>query len=221
MLTVVVIALTLALGPHPVFAGVLALAILQPVWFLVVAAAWAGWNSYQRGRSRGLLPGLEADFLRGMAGELDAGASVRESLVLSAARVPALPLGAAVRFARAGRPASEVAAYLRRALPVNGGLASAAYQIVSDTGTKAARVFTGLAVRAAERAELQRERRTLTAQARFSAWLVGGLPVVVTLLLFAAGRRPDLRGIGGVLTVAGSTLIVLGGVGIWLLARER
>ncbi len=221
MLTAVVVALTLALGPHPLFAGVLALALVQPSWFLVAAGAWGAWSAFQQQRARARLPRLEADFLRGMAAELDAGASIRESLVRGAARVPALPLGTAIRFARAGRPAPEVASHLRSALPVNGNLASAAYQIVSETGTKAAGVFTALGVRAAERGELERERRTLTAQVRFSAWLVGGLPVAVTVLLYVAGRRPDPTGIAGVLSLIGAGLIGLGALTIWLLVRER
>ena len=220
MLTALVLALTLALGPHPVLAAVLALAILRPVWFLFLAAAWAGWNARKRQQDRAGLPGLEADFLRGMAAELEAGASIREALVMGSARVPALALGSAVRFARAGRPAREVAGHLRGALSVNGNLVGAAFEIVSDTGAKAAGVFTSLAIRAAERGELERERRTMTAQARLSAWLVGGLPVAATLVLAATGRGPEMTGVGGALSGIGALLIAFGGLAVWLMVRE-
>ena len=221
MLTATLIALTLVFGPHPLFAAVLALAILRPAWFLVAALIWAGWSARQRQQARAGLPGLEADLLRGMAAELEAGASVREALVLGSARVPALPLESAVRFARAGRSAAEVAAQLPPVLPVNGRLVAAAYEIVSSTGASAAGVFASLAVRATEQRELERERRTLTAQARFSAWLVGGLPVGITGLLLMAGRSPDLDGVGGVLAALGAFLILLGGGVTWLLVRHQ
>lgn len=221
MLTAALIALTLVLGPHPLYAAVLALAILQPVWFLAAVALWAAWSARRRQQVRARLPGLEADLLRGMAAELEAGASIREALMLGQARAPSLNLDLAVRYARAGRPAAEVAGHLRSTLHFNGSLVGAAYQIVSDTGARAAGVFTSLAVRAAERGELERERRTLTAQARLSAWLVGGLPVAGTVLLAATGRGPQLTGVGGLLAAVGAFLIALGGLAVWLLVRDQ
>lgn len=221
MLIALVVALSLALGPHPFFAVVLAVALLQPVWFLVAALVWAVWNVHQRQRLRAQLPGLEADLLRGIAAELEAGASVREALVLGAARVPALPLETVIRYARAGRSAVEVADRLWPVLPVNGRLVASAYEIVSATGARAAGVFSSLAVGAAAKVELERERRTLTAQARFSAWMVGGLPVVATGLLMASGRGPEPHGLGGALSAIGGLLIAIGGLVIWLLVRDR
>lgn len=221
MLTAILVAGALGLGPNPLLALFLAIAILRPLWFLAGAALWAAWNVRKRGRERASLPALEAELLRGMAAELEAGASIRDALALGWTRAAELSLGFAVRFAKAGRPAPEVAAQLRSVLPVNGRLVAAAYEIVSDTGARAGGVFASLALRAVEKGELERERRTLTAQARMAAWLVGGLPAAAAVLLAAAGRSPQLTGVGGVLTAFGAALIGLGGLAVWLLVREK
>ncbi len=220
MVIAVVVSLTLVLAPHPAVAAILAFAYLSPGGFLVAAAAWATYHARQRGRLRRRLPAEEADFLRAMAGEIDAGASIRQAVIAAADRAPTLDLAAMVHVAAAGRPAAEVAGRLREALPLNGRVAAAAYELVADTGGRASAVFAGLAVRASDAGELERERRALTAQARSSAWLVGGLPVGVTLAMALAGRGPTLAGAGAVVTVLGVALIVTGGAVVALLVRD-
>jgi tight adherence protein B len=220
VLIAVLLALTLVAAPHPAVAGIVALAYLSPPGFLLAAAGWAGYHARLRGRARRRLPAAEADFLRGVAGEVDAGASIRQAVIAAADRAPALDLAAAVRLAAAGRPAPDVARCLQAALPLNGRLAAAAYQMVAETGARASDVFAGLAVRAADSGDLERERRALTAQTRLSAWLVGGLPVAVTVVLGATGRGPGLTGAGGLLTALGMGMIGLGGMVVWLMVRS-
>ena len=89
-----------------------------------------------------------------MAGEVEAGASIRQAVVAAADRAAVLDLARVVRLAAAGRPAGEVSAALEQALPLNGRLAGAAYHLVVETGARASAVFAGLAVRAADVGEL-------------------------------------------------------------------
>jgi len=220
MLIAVLLAITLVRARHWTVAAVLAVAHLAPAAFLVAAGAWAAYHARRRRRARRRLPGAEADFLRAVAGEIEAGASIRQALIAAAAGARELDLAGAVHLADAGRPPGEVVMALRAALPVNGRVAGAAYQLVSDTGGRAAAVFATLAVRAADAGDIERERRALTAQARLSAWLVGGLPAGVTVAMALAGRGPSLQGAGAVISILGVGLIVLGGAGVALMVRE-
>ncbi|MCU0282195.1 MAG: hypothetical protein MUE66_10395, partial [Acidimicrobiia bacterium] len=187
MLSAVVLALALAAGAPLPALGVAVLALWQPLWLLVAAVVWAA--VVRRRRRRGAPgPGDEAGFLQGLAAELDAGASLRAAVSAAATRAPALDLSRACRLAEAGLPAEEVGEALQAALPVNGRLAAAAFRLASTTGGRVASLFHTLAARAAEVGRLSRERRALTAQARASAWVVGGMPVALLLLLAVTGR---------------------------------
>jgi tight adherence protein B len=86
------------------------------------------------------------------------------------------------------------------------------------TGGKAAEVFDKLALLAAEEVGLVRERRAATAQARFSAWIVGGIPVAYLLYAGVTGRLAVLRTAGPVgVAVLTLGLVLLGGgiLAIW------
>ena len=82
----------------------------------------------------------------------------------------------------------------------------AALELSAWSGARAAVVFERLAERAAEAAELLREQRTATAQARLSAWVVGLAPLVFTTLLLAAGGAQSLGRVGN----AGYVIMAIG-----------
>lgn len=149
-------------------------------------------------RSPGPGPGDEVALLNGLAAELRAGASLRVALIAGAERAPQLDLGRAVRAAAAGQPMSELAAELAGVLPVNGRLVAAAFRLTATSGGRAASVFEELALRAAETGELSRERRALTAQARLSAFVVGGAPVAMVGVLLISGKAQALLAAGPV-----------------------
>ena len=220
MLSAVFLALALAAGaPLPVL-GVAALALWRPLWLLVAAALWA-FVVRRRRRSGRPGPADEAGFLLGLAAELDAGASLRAAVAAASSRAPALELGRACRLAEAGLPAGDVGEALQAALPVNGRLAAAAFGLAAATGGRVASHFHTLAARAAEVGRLSRERRALTAQARASAWVVGGLPVALLSLLAATGRvGPLLSHPAGVMVLAvGLALEAAGVAAVWLMVR--
>ena len=214
MLIATALALLIASGAPAVVVAIVALAVMEPIWFLAAVAVWAGaarWRSRPR-RSAD----IEADLLRGMAAELEAGSSLRAALVAAARRVPVLPLAPAVRMAQAGRPFGEVAELLAPVLPVNGVRVGAALRLAGETGARAADTFSKLAALAAAAAAASREERALTAQARFSAGLIAGAPVVLIAASALAGRAlPESW-----MLAAGGGLLGTGVLSIVVMARR-
>ena len=215
------LALALVGGAHPGAVLIVGVAVLQPVLFLTAAAAWALFHAGRRARGRRSMPATEADYLRAISAEIEAGSSLRRALAAAAAQVPDLPLAAVARIADAGRPVTEVAAGLERALPLNGRMAAAACRLVSETGARASAVFAGLAVRAAVIGDVERERRVVTAQARLTAWIIGGLPAAATILLLILGRAPAGGEAGRLVTAIGLTLVGTGCLIVVSMVRTR
>lgn len=165
----------------------------------------------------------EARFLAAVAAELRAGAVLRRALTEAARRAPSLDLAHACRLANAGAPMPRIARELRRALGVNGRRVAAAVELSAITGARAADAFLTLAQRAAHVTVLVRERRALTAQARLSALVVGGAPLIFGIGLLASGRGAVLVGAGpaGIVTLAvGLTLELSGLVVVAVMVRR-
>lgn len=220
MLIAVVLALLVASGaPWPAAVAV-ALAVLHPGWFLVAAAGWAVLVARRRSGSG---PDDEAAFLRGLAAELGAGSGLRGGVVAAAGRVPGIDLGRAVRLCAAGGSALDIGSALGGALPVNRTAIAAAFRLAARTGAPIAPLIETLAGRADDVGRLERERRAATAQARLSAWIVGGLPVALVALALITGVGPGAGGLGTAgttLVAAGLGLIAAGAAVVALMARR-
>ena len=218
-----VIVLGLATGlimgvPLPALAAV-SLAVWQPVVALGAVLAWLGLTA-RSGHSR---VDAEAAYLQAVAGEMRAGASLRHALSSASSRAHGLGLDRALRLAAAGRPLDDVAGVLEQTMPRLGALAASAVRTAGVTGGKAAEVFDALAVLAREQVGLERERRTSTAQARFSAWIVGGIPVAYLLYAAVSGKLSVLGSAGPagrVLLVSGSLLLIAGIGVMWGILRR-
>lgn len=217
MLTAVILAAGLALGIHPAVVALAALASIEPRLVLAGAAVW-GIVAAVRRRKRRITPDDEATYFRALAAELQAGASLRGAIGEALHRVPALSLGPAVRRAAAGMPMSEIAEEVESRFPENGRLAAAAFRLSDWSGARVAETFEGLAERAAASAELARERRAATAQARLSALVVGIAPVAFAALLLATGRGSGLVAHGAVGTFLLGTGLALELVGLLVVA---
>ncbi len=220
MVIVLGLAAGLVIGaPLPSLAA-LGLAVWQPVWALGAIGAWTVLNVR---RSATGTDEAEAAYLQAVAGELRAGSSLRHALGAASYRATRLRLNRALRLAKAGRPLDHVAEALEGALPRLGGLTASAVRTAGVTGGRAADVFDGLALVANEEVDLVRERRAATAQARFSAWIVGGIPVLYLLYAGVAGRLEILRTAGPIgiaLLGVGSLLLVGGIVAMWGMLRK-
>ena len=222
MLTAVLLAAGLALGIHPAAVALAALASIEPRLVLVGAVMWGIVAAIRRRKSR-ITPDDEAMYFRAISAELRAGASLRGAIGEALHRVPGLSLGPAVRYAEAGMPMSEIADAVETRFPENGRLAAAAFRLSDWSGARVADTFEGLAERAAESAELVRERKAATAQARLSALVVGIAPVAFATLLFATGRGSGLVGHGtiGVLVLgAGLALELIGLIVVAMIMRR-
>jgi Flp pilus assembly protein TadB len=143
--------------------------------------------------------------------ELAAGSSLRHAIAAAARLRPGL--AAARRMALAGAPIEAVADAFG-----SGRRVAAAVVVAGRSGGRAGAVFQRLADRAAADAELARQRRVLTVQARMSAAIVGGMPVLWMLLGGAAQIRTLVASGAGVVAAAGVAMEGLGVGLIWRLA---
>lgn len=215
MVTPVLLALGLLTGLPLVLVLLGWLVSAHPAMALAGIGGYAASTGWRRRRGRAG-PDDEAAFLLALSAELTAGASLRTSLASAGGRCDRLPLHGACRAAAAGLPAPAVARMLGEALAVNGRIAAAAWLLAAESGGPAAAVMQSLAVRSAREGELIRERRALTAQARASAWVVAGLPLLVLAGSLLSGRL-DLAGdpalgfvvaLGLALQIAGIAVVV-------------
>ncbi|MEN8114447.1 MAG: type II secretion system F family protein [Actinomycetota bacterium] len=222
MLTAVLLATGLVAGVHPGVIAIAAVAVYEPRLVLAGAVAWAVVAYVRRRASR---PGadVEAAFFRALAAELRSGASLRTAISSAADRVPLIDLRETVRLAAAGLPMSSIADDIEERLPGNGRFAGVAFRLSDWSGARVADTFEDLADRASDAAELARERRASTAQAKMSALIVGVAPIAFTVLLFATGRGSGLvdRGaIGWAVLGVGATLEIVGLVLVAAMVRR-
>jgi Flp pilus assembly protein TadB len=107
-------------------------------------------------------------------------------------------------------------------MPRLGLLTASAVRTAGVTGGKAADVFDALALLATAEVGLARERRAATAQARFSAWIVGGIPGAYLLYAAITGKLSVVRSagsVGYVLLAVGTMLLIAGVAVMWGMLR--
>lgn len=220
MLMVVILATAIAIGAHPVVIAIAAVSVIEPRLVVVGLVLWTAYGLVRRRRSED--PEAEAAFLRAVGAELRGGASLRVALADVATDSP-LDLAAPGRLARTGMPMRRVASELRQRLAFNGAATAAAVELSSWSGARVATVFEELAEHAADTAELRREQRTATTQARLSAWIVGLAPLVFTGLVLAGGgaRALGRAGTMGYVVVAVGIGLELAGLAIVALILRR
>ena len=186
----------------------------------VVVIGILAWDEIHSVRIRRRAPAVdEVRFLNSIHAELRGGASLRWALASAAAAEADPEVHAVQRLALAGVPLVEIAPRLYR-LSVNGQRLTAALQVAAIAGGRSADIFARLAERAAEEADLAREKRALTAQARMSAAVVGGLPLL--WMIFGGLDRlrtlTDAGGLGTAVAIAGLGMELGGGLLVWRLA---
>lgn len=121
-----------------------------------------------------------AAYFDAVASELRRGASLRIALASP------LPDSRLSRLAVTGQPLALVVAELDAAVGGVDDLLVPGVLLAGRTGSPAASLFVQLADRARVAGQMRRLRRTLTAQARLSAAIVGLIPLAIGVLLLAA-----------------------------------
>lgn len=203
-------------------AGLLATAILQP-W--LVAVLLMGLIVVDARRVRRQTGGCseEAHVLLGVAGELRAGQGVRAAMAEAGRRTSRLDFRAVRRLVASGAPLERIATEVAQAMPVHGALAASALRVADRTGGRVAEVFDSTAALALEEDEIHQERRAATAQARASAVIVVGIPVLVVAYRMLSGdlaRSLSSSPVSAFLTMFGMALLGLGIVVMMVLIKK-
>lgn len=189
---------------------------------LVVAMAvlaWGGGGGLRRRRRH--RPVDEVQLLSAILAELQAGASLRLALANAAGSVDDPAISDVSRLALSGAPVADIAPHFSH-LPSNGARLEAALRMAAQVGGRSADIFARLTERAIEESALAREKRALTTQARMSAGIVGGLPVL-WFLFGGVDRVAALAAAGGpglAIAVAGVAMEVSGGLLVWRLVAS-
>lgn len=167
------------------------------------------------------------EFLRAVASALRAGSSLTQAMALVAQDTPG-PLGEEVRRVlrreALGFSIGETLAELGRRIPSRDlGLAILAISIQREVGGSLAEVLDNIVQTIVDRQRLQTEVRILTAQGRYSGWLLTVLPFALGLLMWFSD--PAYMGvllkshIGWGMVGAAVVMVTLGGVVINRLVR--
>ena len=199
-----------------------AAAILQP-WLVAVLLGVLVLVDARRVRKQRGGCSEEAHVLLGVAGELRAGQGVRSAMAAAGQRSSRLNFRPVRRLVSSGASLERISQAVKEAMPVHGALTSAALRVADRTGGRVAEVFDSVAALALEEDELRQERRAATAQARTSAVVVVGIPVMVIVYRILSGdlaRSLSANALSAFLTIAGVTLLALG-VAVMLVLIKR
>lgn len=208
-------------GVHPVVLALAAAAVLAPLptaALVSIAAAWMRWPR--------TAPPLdsEAGVLVALAGELRAGASLRQAVAAVAGEHPAL--AEAARLAAIGRPMGEVAAAVELSLPTHGRPAAAALRLAHRVGGAPAALFDELAVQALDADEMRNELKAAVSPALLQGAVVGGIPALALIWMATTGRLVEVAGsgpVGAAMVTLGAGLVLLGSLTVaglvWRAAR--
>lgn len=160
----------------------------------------------------------EAGFLRTIATSVSAGSTLRSAIRSGDRQV--VPLRTR-RLCDAGVSMVEVGRSLRASLTNNGPTFAAVCSLSERTGSTLAPTLHVLADRATEVANLRRHRGVATAQARFSAVIVGLAPLAVTAgLIVMRGLPGDGNPVAVASVAVGSAMQLAGIVVVFVLASR-
>lgn len=174
----------------------------------------------KRFRSPRLSAADEARLLREVGADLRAGVHPTAAFVAAADAHALLDITSSTRETLAGAGAAVVTNELALQLTVNRDILGAAAGIAIETGAGLAAVLYRLADRADAVAAEHRERTVATAQARLSAGVVGGLPLVGVVVMGATGVFRNLDALS-LRVVALAMSLLIGGIATtaWMVRR--
>jgi Flp pilus assembly protein TadB len=212
----IVAALATVFGVPWIALGALALIAVAPIPGVILLALVSVGHTVVA-RSKRATANTETALLRSLAASVTAGLTLREAIATSSADLVSLR---ARRLCVAGASMAEVGAVFGSELPVNGARLASLCAMSELTGAPVGDAMKAAAERSERSAASRRKRRSALAQVRFSAWVVGVAPLVLTLLVVLTRGIPQPRGaiivipmvVGFVLQVTGTaTVFVLSG----------
>jgi tight adherence protein B len=167
------------------------------------------------------------DALEMVARSIRAGHAVPESFKLVAQEAPApiaVEFGKAFEQQNLGIAFEEAVVQMVARVPGNTDLAIFAVSVViqRETGGNLVENLEKIAETVRERERFQGKLRSLTAESRVSAWILGSLPFAIALVLFAINRSYVMEltvGLGRTLLVAGLLSWLSGIAWLWSLSR--
>lgn len=199
--------------PFVVGAGAL-MAVNVPLG--IGAVGVAVFLAHRRKRQRSTID--EAGFLRAIATSVTAGSTLRSAIRSGDRKVVSTRTR---RLCDAGVSMGKVGLSLQPSLVSNGLTFAAVCSLSESTGSRLAPTLHVLADRAADVADLKRHRGVATAQARFSAVIVGIAPMAVNAGLIAMRGVPgDGSPVAVASIVLGSAMQVGGVVIVFVLASR-
>lgn len=203
------------LGAPWIVVGSMAVIAVAPVPG-VIALAGASVAMHVVRRRRSAAERSESALLRSLAADVAAGLTLRQAIVTSQdVIVPAR----ARRLCAAGSPMAEVGEALGSELPVSGRRLAALCAMSELSGAPFGEAMTAAARRSERREESRRNRRSALAQVRFSAWVVGVAPLVLTAVVVVTQGIPEPGGAIIVIPmVVGVTLQVVGTALVFVLS---
>ena len=216
MLIWVFLAIAVATGVAPAMVGAATLVAIEPILGVGALVAVA---LVQRYRRRPHDTRDEVGFLRYLAASVSAGTSLRFAI---RSGDPAIVSGKTRLLCDAGRPIDAIGQSIAPSLPTNGRTFSAVCALAEQAGSQLAPTLQSLADQAEADADRRRKQRVATTQARFSAGVVGVVPLVVTGLVLLLRGLPDAGNPWVVIPiVAGVGLQILGLVIVYLFAMRN
>ncbi|HSJ70193.1 MAG TPA: type II secretion system F family protein [Acidimicrobiia bacterium] len=193
-------------GPWPL-AAILIAASVSPATGVAAIAAGVMWEAWRHRRHH--RHGASASsVIRALALDMGAGRSLREALLES----PDGRIDATIRrLCDVGAPLEDVGRVLGDRLGVEAQSLVGAIALSDATGSALAESLDAIADQMELEETLERDRRVATSQARFSALVVGVVPLAVAILVVLIRGVPEPGGAQIIVPMAvGATLMVIG-----------
>ncbi len=203
-------------GPWHV-AAVLIAASISPVLGVTAIAAAATWEVWHH-RQRSVGTASPASVVRALALDMGAGRTLREALLAS----PDGRIDATIRrLCDVGAPLEDVGRVLGDRLGVEPESLEGAIALSDATGSALAQSLDAIADRMELDEAFERERRVATSQARFSALVVGVVPLAAALLIVVVRGIPEPGGAPIVIPMlTGAALMVIGSAIVLSMSRR-
>ena len=207
-------AMLLAARVHPLVVAAVAMSLAVPLLALGAVAGAVAWSVWRRNQTSKTSGPPEAAVLEGLAAAVGSGATVRQAVMeVSPERIG----DEVLRRCAAGRPMAEIAEAIARRFSVTGAELGVVLDQSERAGAKTAVALHELSELAAAAEQRRRDVRVAAAQSRFSALVVGVVPLVAALAVVALRGIPEPGGplvVGSM--VLGSMLMIIGSAVVFI-----